>query len=144
MEITEGTHVRFNLLSGQAVGTVTRVWGRHADKTLTIISEDGRTFVRSASRVTEVQFVSDASGREWVEPVPAAEIPEPAGSKSGAYLPAWPDAGHAGQLAHRMTGWLTDLGADGSPTDLASSDLIEWCRSARDVLADLATWTDAR
>lgn len=41
-------------------------------------------------------------------------------------------------LAAQLTGWLMDpIDVDMTPLDGASSDLVEWCRSARDVLEEV-------
>ena len=42
------------------------------------------------------------------------------------------DAREARELAVEMSMWLNDI--DDTPMTGAGSDLIEWCRSARDVL----------
>jgi hypothetical protein len=53
-------------------------------------------------------------------------------------LPVQTDQELAGDLANRMTGWLT-----GPPEkDPTQADLIEWCRSARDVLARVSLGGD--
>lgn len=45
--------------------------------------------------------------------------------------PEW-DMARARQLAAQMDAWLASAAA--TPVDGASADLVEWCRSARDVL----------
>jgi len=44
----------------------------------------------------------------------------------------------AGRLAGQMNDWLADPEPDWTPLDAANSDLVEWCRSARDILAAVA------
>jgi hypothetical protein len=78
------------------------------------IVSDGRTFVRRSSMI------------------------EPANDGSGY-------RGRAHELASQMHRALIApaTGADDILTG-ASADLVEWCRSARELLADLAVWQDAR
>jgi len=45
----------------------------------------------------------------------------------------------ARELAGQMSKWLASpVSLVSAPLDYASSDLVEWCRSARDILAAVA------
>ena len=202
MEITEGTKVQFSVDSGTLAGTVTRVWLKEArDRNLTIISEDGRTFVRCTSRVTPLvpcdrcdsldlpayadrhaathrrddrnhadRVAADAALRTG----PAATAAEHLGLRPSGTRPvalrapawtrrAWPTADPRAMPALAdVIGQVPDASRArpaGPPDDRLAArpywpptrrptrprlELVEWCRSARDLLADFASWTDAR